>query len=153
MEELIKYTGLVSLVLVVIGWLVIYKNARKIATRGESKSLVDDVIKVLDQIESLSVTYWLAGRQKRIESEEFTLLFNAKLLTLNSRLEILKARNVDTSVVDLAQLAECITYQCEDVDRISSSDRRARVQSFLDIINSSNEKLYQEFQKLHKPVY
>lgn len=153
MEELIKYTGVISIVLVIIGWLVIYKNARKIATRSENKSLIDDVIKILDDIETLSVAYWLSGRKNRIESEEFLLLFNAKLLTLNNRLGILKDRRVEISVVDLAKISECITFQCEDVDSFPNSVKRERVQTFLDTINASNEGLYKEFQNLHKPVY
>lgn len=153
MEDLIKYIGVVSVVLVIIGWLVIYKNARKIATRGETKSLIDDVIKILYDIEELSVAYWLSGRKGRIDSEEFLLLFNAKLLTLNSRLEILKDRKINVEVIDLADISECITFRCEDVDRMQSTEKRERVQTFLDTINAANEKLYKEFQKLHKPVY
>ncbi|MBT0024042.1 hypothetical protein WKI32_11560 [Vibrio alginolyticus] len=153
MEAILKYSGLISVLLVIIGWAVIYRNAVKIATRAETKSLMDDLFRIFDSIESLSVDYWLSGRKNRIDSDEFTLLFNAKLLTLNSRLEQLEHRKVDVSEVDLSKLAELITIDCEDVDRKSDSDKRARVQLILDHINKSTVGLYSNFQHANKPVH
>ena len=150
---LLKYSSFISIVLVIVGWIVIYRNARKIATRAETKSLLDDLFKVLDSIENLATTYWLSGRKNRIDSDEFTLLFNAKLLTLHSRLELLSNRKVDTSDIDLSSLAELVTMDCEDVDRKTDNDKRVRVQLILDHINSSSVKLYSKFQQANKPVH
>lgn len=153
MEFILKYSGLLGLLLVIIGWTVIYRNARRIATRAETKSLIDDLFRIFDSIESLAVDYWLSGRKNRIDSEEFTLLFNAKLLTLDSRLKLLQLRKVDVSVVDLSELAELITIDCEDVDRKSDSDKRSRVQLILDYINKSTVDLYTNFQQANKPIH
>ncbi|OEE52713.1 hypothetical protein [Vibrio splendidus] len=147
------YLGIGSLVLVIVGWRVIYHNAKKLATRTESKSFIEDTTKILSDIESLSVDYWLAGRKTRIETEQFVLLVNAKLITLNSRLEILAGRAINVEVVDLSNILQYSTLECEDVDRKSDLYRRERVQVLLDEINSAHANLYKQYQNVYKPTF
>ena len=147
------FLGIGSLVLVIIGWRVIYHNAKKLATRTESKSFIEDVTKILADIENLSVDYWLAGRRSRIETEQFILLINAKLITLKSRLDILKNRAINIDVVDLSKILEYSTLECEEVDSKSDSYKRERVQELLDEINTAHSNLYNQFQELYKPSF
>ncbi|EGR0055493.1 hypothetical protein M2G96_07585 [Vibrio vulnificus] len=152
-EDVSPYLGLFSLIFVIVGWKVIYRNAKKLATRTESKSFIEDTTKILSEIETLAVEYWLAGRKSRMETEQYVLIINAKLLTLNSRLNILESRAIDTSVVDLSQILEFTTLECENVDRIKDSQKRERVQSLLDEINTAHVKLYSQYQEVYKPTF
>lgn len=139
--------------LVIIGWVVIYRNARKIATRSETKSLIDDVISILNAMESLATEYWLSGRQSRMETEQFIVIFNAKLLTLNSRLEVLKARKVNVNNVNIGDLYEQMTLDCEQVDRMPTAEKYQKVQKILEGLNNAAASLYQEFQNAHQPIH
>lgn len=51
--------SLASIVLVFIGWAVTYNNSAKLATRSESKSLVDALSKLLNEVSDLAIDYWL----------------------------------------------------------------------------------------------
>lgn len=153
LELVSPYFSLVSIFLVIIGWNIIYRNAKKLATRTETKSLLDDAMTILSGIEKVSIDYWLSGRKNRIESEQFILLTNAKLLTFVNRLKFLEKRNIDIKVVNLAKLSTLITNDCEDVDRRSNEDNRERVQLLLELLNDIHEKLYDDFHKLYKPTF
>lgn len=139
--------------LVIIGWVVIYRNARKIATRSETKALIDDVISILNSIESLATDYWLAGRRNRMETEQFIVVFNAKLLTLNNRLDVLKERKIRIDNVNMGNLHEQITLDCEQVDKIPASEKYYKVQQILESLNVAVSGLYKEFQNAHRPIH
>ncbi|EFF5321259.1 hypothetical protein BBD90_005287, partial [Escherichia coli] len=51
--------SVVSIILVFIGWFVTYNNSLKIATRSESKSIIDAIAKILNEISDLSLDYWV----------------------------------------------------------------------------------------------
>ena len=130
-----------------------HMTSKLITTRAETKAFLDDTMSILSNIESLSVEYWLSGRKNRIDSDQFILVINAKLFMLFGRLQLLKTRNVDTELVDLAGLSTLITEDCEDVDRRSNEENRERVQLLLDKLNETHEKLYENFQSLYKPTF
>lgn len=144
---------IVGLTLVIIGWRVIYKNAKKIATRAETKSLVDDIVKIFNELESLTVHFWLSGRQNRRDADEFILLISAKIQTLTSRIKFLKKRNIDTSCINLAALHEYMTLNCEDVDRRTNEQNREQLQLFLEESNRNVNDLYSEYQKRYSPSF
>lgn len=153
LESISPYFSLISIALVIIGWNIIYRNAKKLATRTETKAFLDDAMSVLSDIEDMTVQYWLSGRKCRIDSEQFILLTNAKLLKFVARLQLLNERNIDIKVVNLAQLSTLITEDCEDVDRRTTEENRERIQLFLELLNDIHEKLYGKFQLLYKPTF
>lgn len=64
---------LISVFLALRGWSVAYKNAIKLATRSESKSIVDSISKLVTEILDLSLDFWLnkasANDDKNDESQ------------------------------------------------------------------------------------
>lgn len=153
LHEAVRYTGLISICLVLIGWRVVYTNALKVTTRAETKSLVDDATKILGDIEDMSLDYWLVGKEDRLCSDEFSLLFNAKLMTLHNRLEIIKNRKVSIENIDLALISTKVTFRCEDVKKMTASARREITQELLEVLNHARISLYDEFQKSYKPKF
>lgn len=145
--------SIVSILLVIAGWFVVYRNAKRLATRNETKSILDSALSALDCLENLAVDYWLSGRQKRKDTDEFILLISAKLLTFHNRLELLKKRKVRTEIIDLSELATLMTIDCEDVDRMQADNRRERVQEILDSTNNIHSLLYEEFHRMYRPSH
>ncbi|WP_419244253.1 hypothetical protein ACN08P_17340 [Photobacterium leiognathi subsp. mandapamensis] len=150
-QQASPYLGYVSLLFVIIGWSIVYNNAKKLATRNETKALIDDTVKVINQLEDLTVTYWLAGRKSRIDTDEFILLTSAKIQTLSYKLKIVEQRDIDISCINFSKLATLMTLNCEDVDWRKTEDNRAQVQLFLEEVNSQVASIYAEFQHKYKP--
>ena len=142
-----------SLILIIVGWCVIYHNAKKLATRNETKSLIDELVSQIDKLEKLTTDYWLSGRQSRLDTDAYLLLINAKTQLISSRLKTISHRKIDISGVDLSCLSELMTLNCEDVDKHSLDEKREQMQSFLNEVNEGIESLYSEFYKSYKPSF
>lgn len=143
---------IVPLILVVVGWRVIYSNSKKLSTRSETKSIVDDVISIVADLEKLVVEYWLSGRQQRMDSNRYLLEVNAKLQMLVCRLNIANDRNLKVDRSEIGNLSTLMTLNCEDVDRQQESDKREQVQLFLESSNEFVQKVYDNFHELYKPT-
>jgi len=150
--EALPFLPVVSLLLIILGWKVIYNNAKKIATRNENKSLIDNVVSILNEMEILVTGYWLSTKKNRLGSEEYQVICSAKLLKLNSRLSFLYERGLNISDVDLAILSEHMTLNCERVNSRSNSNNREQAQLFLEEVNKCINSLYANFQIRHKPA-
>jgi len=152
-NDISPYLAFVSIILIIVGWGVIYQNAKKLATRNETKSLIDDVVTIINSLDRLTIDYWLSGRKNRLETDEFILLTSAKLQTLSSRLDIVEKRNIDISCVDLSIISSHMTLNCEEVDRRKPEENRIQLQLFLEESNNSVINLYNEFQKCYTPSF
>ncbi|MGB5856528.1 MAG: hypothetical protein WBH20_14880 [Oceanisphaera sp.] len=143
-----------GLLIVFIGWNVIYRNAKRIATRAETKSILDDIIKHINDIESNATNYWLSGRRERVDHENYELLLMAKRNVLASRIELLTIRNItvcDKSHDNLSNMFEYALLDCEAADQTSADKRREIAQN---ILNASTElvmSLYNNFAVHYRP--
>ncbi len=151
--NLIDYSPMISIILVIIGWRVIYNNAKKLATRTETKSLIDEVIKLTNELEGITIDYWLSGRKNRIESDLFTLLTSAKIETLTARLTLLKRRQINLKKKSLSYMVTYMDLDCEKVDSISIDKKREKVHLFLSYKNELIDELYTVYEEVYEPSF
>lgn len=162
---------LVSLLLVLIGWRVAYKNAVRLATRSESKSLIDAISKLVNEISDLSIDYWLNKSNKKSDTDDrkirglskktrgaspesslFLMLLMAKVAQVSKLVEILKTRGLDVQDTLLANVFEKATLDCEFSYKFSKQDRAIRAQEVMASCMSVIQGLYDTFQKSHPPA-
>lgn len=173
MEDISKYAwmfSLTSIILVLIGWRVVYGNAKKLATRSESKSLIDATSKLVNEISDLSMEYWLTkckdSSKKKTKSGYFKS--NAKLKASNeSRLyvmnvmakasqasryiDILKNRGLIIDNMHLATICEKATLDCEIASRFSVTSRATRAQETMAACMDTLASMYGSFENCHPP--
>ena len=147
------YFPYITFALVIIGWNVIYRNAKRLATRNETKSLIDDAMKSLQALEDLTLSYWLSRNELSMKADEFQLLVAARLEAFNNQLQQIQRRNINIDDVDLASLSEFMTLNCESVDTTHVNEHRIQVQFFLEQVNLSRVSLFNDFENRHKPSY
>jgi len=152
-SDLYSYTPIVSIILIILGWQVIYNNAKKLATRNETKSLIDDIVAIVEKLEGLTTEFWLQSRQSRLDVDVFLLLTQSKLQIFNSRIKIIEKRDISVSEIDLGKFLEFMTLDCENVDSQKPEKKRKQVESLLDESNKCLEHLYAEFQEKYKPSF
>lgn len=145
--------SIASVILIIIGWRIIYKNAKKISTRSETKSIVDDSVRIISDLENTTLEYWLSGRKERKDNGVFVLLVSAKIETLSSKVEILRNRGLLVSKEDLASLSTYITLDSEKVDTFSEEYKRELMQAYLNCSNEYTISLYKVFQEKYSPVF
>ncbi|HAZ3474668.1 TPA: hypothetical protein J1Y50_003880 [Escherichia coli] len=161
--------SVVSITLVFIGWYVTYNNALKVATRSESKAIIDAVAKILNEISDIAIDYWVNKstppdfnpfKKKELKSfvggvtpsaKLYLTAIHAKSIQINKYMEFLRARNLAISDSYFTQVLIKATIDCEKSYQFNKSYRVIRAQ---DVTSASTEfmmHLYESFQKSHPP--
>ncbi|MDU1378948.1 MAG: hypothetical protein E6944_19880 [Klebsiella michiganensis] len=161
----------VGVVLVFIGWHVAYNNAAKLATRSESKSLVDALSKLINEVSDLAIEYWLEGCQSpkpeikkvngiRITSkikhdETLSQLFIMSVFTKMNQsvkyIELLDKRGIHIESSLVAEFLTKVTLDCEIAHSMPSQERASRVQEILALSSDAMNQVYSQFQNNHLP--
>ncbi|NRA79666.1 MAG: hypothetical protein HRU18_15775 [Pseudoalteromonas sp.] len=143
---------LIPTFLVLLGWRIIYLNAKKFATRTESKSLLDTVIKLYDEIDQLAVDFWL-GDINEVEPNNYLMLVMSKFETLNNRISDLEKRKVLTNKTELIDYYSALTLNCELIKSTHISVCTENVQKILEKSRKNVSRLYSSFNNTYRPTY
>lgn len=114
MSEYSWMLSLTSIILVFFTWNIVYRNAKRLATRAESKSTVDHVVKLLNELSDLSLSYWL-GATKNKNSQMHTILAMSKINQINHYLEVLVSRGLSIDLNFIAEVHKATTLDCEKI--------------------------------------
>lgn len=165
--------GIVSVFLVLCGWRVTYKNSVKLATRSETKSLIDAISKSINDISDISLSYWLKSTNKKkdykakakiyafnrvspgeIAPESVSYLMNilAKANQVYKLIDILQTRGLSIHNSLVSTVIERATLDCETIDGFSREDRAIRAQEVVDSCMLVTKSLYDEFQRCYPPI-
>jgi hypothetical protein len=154
LSEVQTYTWVISLAslgMVFVGWRVVYRNAKKIATRSESKAITDHLIKLINEIIDLSVTYWMEDEGKTNSSLRYNLAVSAKTTQIDDFITILGKRDI---IVDREYLACFTTVATLDSEQKGSLDielRSEKCQGCVDEGMRLISHIYHSFEKRHPP--
>ena len=164
--------GLISVCLVLLGWRVTYKNSVKLATRSESKALIDAINKIINDISDASLTYWLKSSNKKTQSakkakihrykkkaddtatESSAYLMNilAKTNQAYKLINILQSRGIFVENKLMSDVIEHATLDCETIDLFSKEDRAVKAQEVIHSCMLVTEGLYDKFQSFYPPI-
>lgn len=149
----LQHVGLISFFTVLIGWWVVYQNAKRLATRSETKGFVDELMKATSEMEKVAVEYWLAGRKERAEPRNYEMLMLAKLKQFDQKISLLKQREINTDgIVDISGVfQESILLDCESADHMSLDERIDRANNVLAYGGSLQTHLYTLFIEKYPP--
>ena len=149
--------SLVGNILVLMGWLVVYNNAKRIASRAETKSLIDNVSKLVNEISEGSIAYWLtAGRADggvaaSKESTLYLLKIMSKISQSAEYTEIIKKRGISISDRTFSEIISTTTLNCEKAHLYDAFGRQIKAQECLDSCAFALRHIYSEFEKAHPP--
>lgn len=161
--------SVVSILLVLIGWYITYNNSLKIATRSESKSIIDAIAKILNEISDLSLDYWVnkstlphtnpfkkIGMKSQIglstsSAKVYVTAIHGKALQINKYLGFLRTRGFIISDSFFTQVMIKATIECEKSFQYSKTYRVSRAQDVSGASTDFMMHLYDAFQKNHPP--
>ena len=170
--------SVVSIILVLIGWLVTYNNALKVATRSESKSIIDAIAKILNEISDLSLDYWVnksvgptsnpfqkKGKYNMLlnkgfkprrglttpSAKLFLTAIHSKTIQINKYMEFLRSRGFVISDAYFTQVLIKATMEYEKSFEYSKSYRVTRAQEVAVASTDFMMHLYDAFQINHPP--
>lgn len=147
--------SVISILLVFISWGVVYSNAKKIATRSETKSLIDNLIKTIDGISDASVDFWLTMPNEIVKDQvkihRYSLLISSKMAQASCFFQFIKARGVCVSDELLAEMNDKATLNCEEVFTLGEEESAVRAQEIKEKCTAAIEHLFFQFEETHPP--
>ena len=165
LSEMSKYGWMfsfTSVVLVFVGWAVTYSNQMKIATRAETKSLVDALAKVINEISDVSINFWLkktsefdpldpalSSKAENAASEHIMIIFS-KSNQASRYFTLLEQRGVGIES-RVSTLILSSTYECEEAHKLSPSSRSDRTSDIMNECINMMGEVYDHFQIKYPP--
>ncbi|KKA43416.1 hypothetical protein [Salinivibrio sp. KP-1] len=146
------FSGLITTILIILGWAVIYSNAKKIATRSETKSLLDRALEQAELCSNFATDFWLPGSSVQPDPDHFQLVFMTQISRLNVTIKALEHRCIK---VDSGLLAKFITHSTLNAEQMSEFGKTKRNEKGLQINHACmrlTESLIAEFDRRYKPI-
>ncbi|WP_337228461.1 hypothetical protein [Proteus faecis] len=143
---------LIPILLVFITWHIVYINATKIASRAESKSINDEVVKIISSVNELSMNYWLKDND---DGKKNLIIYESKVLSELHRLhkynEILNERKIGLSSAELIDLHEIITLDSEKrlTENLENDYLKDKVGKIIEACSTSQINLYNNFHLIY----
>jgi len=135
----------VSIVLVIVGWDVIYKNARRIATQNEMFNQVNSVCSEIVTTKDLAVSFWVKSKDDltRESCLLHSAMFASRVNSIDRNIQRLKDLDLEIEQhTNIREMRRSITLDMERAEKIALVDKASKVQ---DIISHSDD-LIQELQ-------
>ncbi|EKN4696361.1 hypothetical protein [Yersinia ruckeri] len=141
----------VSLICIFVGWGVVYRNAKRLATRSESKTAIDNLIKVVNEISDIGITYWLSTGASHMSSHHYEMTIMSKISQSFEFMKVLAGRGVKLDDKFLADLSEKTTLNCEKVTIMSADSRTEKSQLILGVAMGFISHSFELFEKKYPP--
>jgi hypothetical protein len=124
---------LIAATLVLIGWRVLYNNAKKIASRNETFAITNRITVLLTEIQNNSEDFWLKGAFKE-QPQYYELLILSKIKQISAKLKLLENRKINT--YELNRLIFPIRRDCTMTAPIAvnlkDEEKREQLEAILD---------------------
>jgi hypothetical protein len=148
---LVDFLPLLSVALIVAGWFVIYRNAKKLSTRSETFAIVNRLSNLLEELGQDGTQYWSDTRPvEEYEAKLFLGKCNSNINNIRTLLKILEDRGfVCPSEERLHELFESLTLDCEY--RKKSEKCRKKLSDIRSIVDELNNHLLDTFNISYKP--
>lgn len=115
-----------SALLAIFGWKVVYKNARKLASRNETHTLITQIISQLDEVINEAIQVW----SDQTNSDEIAIksaVLTAKIHKLKRKVNLLKQRDITESFAsEIIELRQAITLNIESKPQLASMEAKQR---------------------------
>lgn len=150
MSNVALLLGMLSPVLVLVGWKVVFFNARRIATRSESKSIVDALSKLINDISDESLSYWVPSATA-VESQKYTLLMLARSSQLQHYINVLISRGFKLDVGILSKISEDVALDSEYVMAMTDPERLLRAHVAVESCMQGLRHIFSQFEAIYPP--
>lgn len=139
--------------LIYCGWKVLYKNAKRIATRNETFSLISSCLSRIDDLCNSSVNYWSAN-----DSEHLVMLMKSKQLeqeinSLKQNLKLISSRNININFSRyIRKLRQAITLDAQNKNLVTQTAIQIKVEDIYFYSENIKSHIIEEFQNIHSPT-
>lgn len=135
-----------------LGWAVLIRNTRRIASRSETYTVVQSLLSVLDKIESEAREYWLKNAESwtKEKSASYVAQIADSIEFVRLLSEVARDRSVVFDVVgSLGQVRQSLTLDAERLSTLDRDQRTAKVSSASADIRDLRRHCYRAFMTMY----
>lgn len=116
----------ISLCAVIIGWGVIYRNAKKLASRNEVHTFSTSINVTLKEIESLSEDFWFKSIYNNSPAS-YEMLVISKIKIVQSKLNFFSKNRISVKDADelIFKLRSSCTKDSSEISGLTHAEKRA----------------------------
>lgn len=143
-----------SAIIALIGWQVIFRNAKKLASRAESYSIISNINSRLNDIKEASDEFWLDTETKKTPLSYDTLVA-LKLREVQGLLKTLENRHISSQdgPKSVSQVRRACTLNSTKTNEITDSEERAKIlRGIYAIISVCENEVYNSFSNKYPPL-
>lgn len=145
---------LCSAAIALIGWQVIFRNAKKLASRSETYVLISSINSLLKDIKSASDKFWLQ-KENNDSPIIYDTLVGLKLREVQDLLSILNKRHLSSEdgAKSISRVRSACTLQSTKALTITSPSERAKIlRGIYGVISVCETDIYDTFSSKYPPL-
>lgn len=147
------FVSVVSPLLVIGGWLFVYRNSNRIATRAEAYTLVAKAVDKVLGLDKRCVEYWLADEQSRENEKVWVAGTLSEIHGVRTLLELLERyHGFAEKDVLLMKLRMASTLNAEAISSLSDDVVLKQRNKQTEALNYSLHNLYGYYRGAHDSV-
>mgnify|MGYP001628229310 FL=1 len=109
------------------GWTVVYRNAKKIASRNETFSLIGRIRDSVQKVEDYASDYYTDTDENRIDSYLWEGKLLAKIDSIRTDAMHLQSRNISLNNLRIVDLRRTATLNAEQVTKMDNAQKRQKI--------------------------
>ncbi|TCV22097.1 hypothetical protein EDB70_1149 [Vibrio crassostreae] len=142
---------MMSTALVMVGWEVIYKNGKKIASRNEMFARKTAVMNELSALTNEAVSFWENDKLKDSECLIKTSIFVAKTQSIKNKVKLMQELGLVVDIdVHVRNLRRSITLDAEQANQVDLGSKCERIFKIIESSDSLKKQLSQAFMQGRK---
>lgn len=134
--------------MIVVGWSVIYRNAKRISSRNETFTIINRVADNLRSIEEKTVEFYSRGHQAQAPVLWYSDIA-LHIESIREHLALLKKREIDPGLNHLANLREHTSLRCEEAAEMSADEKVLMFQNLKAASTDLLRSLHDRFSTKH----
>jgi hypothetical protein len=142
--------AITSLVLVIIGWRILFGDTKRIATRNETFELIKDFSLQVENLKNEGIQLWLSNDAREIIYQNAKI--SSEIKSLRKTIEKLSAtRRIALTSNDLIEIRRALTLNYK-LDPTEAEIDRA-LNKIFSVSSELKWKAYSSFEKQHTPTH
>lgn len=142
-----------NVALIYCGWKVLYRNAKRIATRNETFSLINSCLTRIDDLCKSSVNYWSASDNDYLVMVMKSKQLELEINSLKQNLKLISSRNININFSRyIRKLRQAMTLDAQNKNLVTQTDIQIKVEDIYFYSESIKSHLIEEFQNIHSPT-
>lgn len=148
----VAVSAVCSAIIALIGWTVLFRNAKKLSSRAETNAIVSSCIGIFKDINDLSEEFWLDKKYNK-SPFKYDSTVGIKIKNVQNLFSVLASRNIELTDGSKAiiPIRQACTLKSHKVGSLTDSQKARELQNINNEIIKCEKEIYAAFECKYPP--